>query len=125
MYEVFDLHLNILNLNLALFPWPFSKITTLSSELAAHLDIKYKFLHEIFQIDEIYVEIERLRIEHFSEMPFSVGIKYHFVQYVRSGSTLDLFQCIKSIKIMFRNIRHKNILRHPSYVEFDFKNFQK
>ena len=58
-------------------------------------------------------------------MPFFGGIKYHFVQYVRSGSTLDLFQCIKSIKIMFRNIRHKNILRHPSYVEFDFKNFQK
>ena len=92
-------------------------MTTLSSELAAHLDIKFKFFGHKWsnsgQNDERYFEIERLRIEHVSEMPFFVGIKYHFVQYVRSGSTLDLSQCIKSIKIMFRNIRHKNVLCHP------------
>ena len=83
-------------------------MTTLSSELAAHLEIKGKFLvsnsRKSGQNDERDFEIERLRIEHVSEMPFFVGIKYHFVQYVRSGSTLDLSQCIKSIKIMFRNI---------------------
>ena len=49
-------------------------MTTLSSELAAHLDIKCKFFGHKWsnseQNDEIDFEIERLRIEHVSEMPF-------------------------------------------------------
>ena len=49
-------------------------MTTLSSELAAHLDIKFKFFGHKWsnsgQNDERYFEIERLRIEHVSEMPF-------------------------------------------------------
>ena len=53
-------------------------MTTLSSELAAHLDIKFKFFGHKWsnsgQNDERYFEIERLRIEHVSECRFSLGL---------------------------------------------------
>ena len=59
MYEVFDLHLNILNLNLALFPWPFSKITTLSSELAAHLKKNVIFVPKMDNLLKNEAKIEK------------------------------------------------------------------